>query len=446
MRRRPLLGLGVLLAGAALLGLPGAAGAIETVRYLNQETDPAVVAIQRAWVEDFVAKNPGTDIILEAAPAQVINQRIATYVQAGAPLDVVHSDPGSGGRLAAAGLLAPLDDVVERLGGRDAFLPNRLLIVDDQVFAINQAAATPQWHYRKDLFEEAGLEPPTNWEELLHAAKTLHSDEVAGIALAGGENRMTTIMSSIFLWQNCHDFFDADLNLTVDHERTAEAVAMYAELLKYAPPDAAAWSFLDPVESFWAGRSAMVLHWFALDLALRQNPDMVENIGLGPVIQNRMQVTQMGGRYIGVFANSPSLEVAKDWIEYMFTAENAQTLTEIHPMLYPPVTHEAVEALRASSAPAIEAYGDLLFDVVYPAAEHSFNEILDGGGIDRDSCTMVKTGQINPYVNVLWNSNLYARAVQQVAYGSMSPEQAVAEAHKSLAEQIEVMKREMGEQ
>ena len=253
------------------------------MRYLSQETDPDVVRVQRAWVEDFVAKNPDIDIILESAPNTVINQRIATYVQAGATLDVIHSDPGSSARLAKAGLLAPLDDVVERLGGRDGFLRNRLLIVDDVVYALNQSAGIPQFHYRKDLFEAAGLKPPETWEELLHAAKTLHSDEVAGIALADGENRMTTIMSTIFVWQNCHDLFDADLKPLMDHPRTAEAAAMYAELLQYAPPDAAAWSFAEPIESFWSGRAAMVLYWHALDLTFRQNPTMVDQAGIGRV-------------------------------------------------------------------------------------------------------------------------------------------------------------------
>ena len=55
---------------------------ITAVRYLNQETNPDVVSIQRGWVEDFVAQNPDLDVILEGAPASVINQRIATYVQA----------------------------------------------------------------------------------------------------------------------------------------------------------------------------------------------------------------------------------------------------------------------------------------------------------------------------------------------------------------------------
>ncbi len=444
MQRRSLL-VATLLLASALAG-PAWTQGIDTVRFLSQETDPDVVRVQRAWVEKFVTENPGTDIILESAPNTVINQRIATYVQAGATLDVIHSDPGSSARLAAAGLLAPLDDVVERLGGRDGFLRNRLLIVDDKVYALNQSAGIPQFHYRKDLFEAAGLQPPTNWEELLHAAKTLHSDEVAGIALAGGENRMTTIMATIFVWQNCHDLFDENLNLLMDHERTAEAAAMYAELLKYAPPDAVSWAFQEPIESFWSGRAAMVLYWHALDLTYRQNPALIEKVGIGPVVGNRMKATQMGARNIGVFAKSPTLETGKKWIEFMFTPANAAKLTEVSPQLYPPATKAAMAALKGSEAGSMKAFGDLLFNVHWAADPYAISEILHAGAVDRETCTIRETNVVNPYVSVLWNSNLYARAIQKIAYEGADPAAAVAEAHRLLQEQIDLAKAELAKQ
>ncbi|MFN3641748.1 MAG: ABC transporter substrate-binding protein [Gemmobacter sp.] len=424
-------------------GVVTSAQAIDVVRYLSQETDPAVVAIQRDWVASFIAANPGTDVILESAPAGVINQRIATYVQAGAPLDVIHSDPGTAARLAAQGLLAPLDDVVEALGGRGAFLPNRLIIIDDKVYAINQAAAAPRLFYRRDLFEAAGIEPPTTWAEVRAAAEKLHSRDVIGIALAGGENRMTTIMASTMLWQNCWDFFDGDLNLILDHPRAHEAAAFYADLLKFSAPDAPAWAFNEPPEAFWSGRAAMVLHWHALDLMMRQNPALVEKVGIAPVTMGRMQATQTGGRFLAVFAESPTVELGKKWVQHVFSPDNASMLTGISPLLYPPATVGAMDALRASSAATVKAYGDLLFDVVYPEAKFGFSEILHAGGLDTATCTLRNTDVVNPFISVLWNSNLYARAIQRIAYEGMDPAAAVAEAHRLLDEQVAVARREM---
>lgn len=431
-----LAGLGMAITGVSAQG-------IDVVRYLSQETDPAVVAIQRGWVDGFLAENPGADVILESAPAGVINQRIATYVQAGAPLDVVHSDPGTAARLAAEGHLAPLDDVVEALGGREAFLANRLLIVDDHVYAINQAAATPQLFYRKDFFEAAGIAPPTTWEEVRAAAEALHSDDTIGIALAGGENRMTTIMASTHLWQNCWDFFDGELNVILDHPRAVEAAAYYADLLKYSAPDAAAWAFNEPPESFWSGRAAMVLHWHVLDLMMRQNPDLVAKVGVAPVTSKLMTATQTGGRYVAVFANSPTLETGKEWIRYIFTPENAADLTGISPLLYPPATEAAMEVLRNSDAATVAAFGDLLFDTVYPSAVDGYSEILHAGGLDTEACELRATGVVNPFTSVVWNSNLYARAIQKIAYENADPAEAVAEAARLLTEQVEQARAEL---
>lgn len=412
---------------------------IKTIRFLNQETDPDVVRVQRGWVERFVEENPDSDVILEGAPADVINQRIATYIQAGAPLDVLHGDGGSTGALAADGQLEPLDDVVEALGGRDAFLPGRLLEYEGSVYAINQVPAMRVLHYRTDLFEEANLEVPETWEELLNAAEVLDSlsDDISGIAIPGGENRATTIHSGVFLWQACGDFFDSELNVTLDTPQAAEALEMYASLLQYAPDDVAAWSWNEPPESFLAGRSAMLIHNFGLDLMIRQNPDLVDNVALAPLPADELNVTEQGSRYLSIASFSDNTETAKAWIEFMLSAENAVELSEVMPMLYPPTTQSTLELLESSDADTVQAYGDDLFGVYYPQAERAYNQVVDAGGIDQEDCVLRDTNTLNPYVQILWNSNLWARAVQQVAFEGASPADAAAEAHENLSARVE---------
>ena len=414
------------------------------VRYLNQETDPKVVAIQREWVEGFRKQYPNYDVILEGAPNTVINQTIATYVQAGAPLDVIHADGGSAARLAASNLLVPLDDVIQALGGRDKFSRGVLLIYNDKVLSINQAPATPVLHYRKDVFEKHGLKPPSNWQELLEAAKKIHSSEIAGIALPGGENRATSIYSGIFMWGNQANYFDKDLKVTVDTPRNREAMAFYAELLKYAPPDAAGWGFTEPLESFMAGRAAMLFYWHGMDLIRASNPSLVPKVGLAQFPKGRIQVTEQGGRYVSLFGRTQNKEASKAWIQYIFTPENAIKLNEYMPMLYPPVTDRAKELARKSTAPAFKQYGDLLFNVVYPSSAFAYNQIFHAGGISEQHDRPMDTWKLNPLVSVIWNSNLYARAIQRIAYQGWTVEKAAAELQKQLEEQVVVAKKEMG--
>jgi ABC-type glycerol-3-phosphate transport system substrate-binding protein len=153
----------------------------------------------------------------------------------------------------------------------------------------------------------------------------------------------------------------------------------------------------------------------------------------------------MGARNIAVFKESPTVETGKKWIEFMFTPENAAKLTEVSPQLYPPATQGAMEALRTSEAPSMKAFGDLLFDVHWPADPYAISEILHAGAVDRESCTIRETRVVNPFISVLWNSNLYARAIQRIAYEGVDPRVAVADAHRLLEEQIVVARRELNQ-
>ena len=57
------------------------------------------------------------------------------------------------------------------------------------------------WHfdsrvilYRKDLFEQAGIEVPTTWDEWMAAAQALHNPDegIAGIAIPGKQGSFDT--------------------------------------------------------------------------------------------------------------------------------------------------------------------------------------------------------------------------------------------------------------
>lgn len=425
----------------------GAEAELTTVRYLNQETNPDVVAIQRDWIEGFREEYPNYDVILEGAPAAVINQTIATYTQAGAPLDVIHADGGSAARLAAAGRLAPLDDVVEALGGREAFYPGRLLIYEDTVYSINQAPTSPTLHYRTDIFEKYGLDTPRTYEDVLEAARIIDAEEdgMAGLGLPGGENRATTIYSGIFMWGFGGNYYDGDLNVTTDTQEVRDALAFYAELLQYAPEDASGWAFNEPAEAYMAGRTAMLFLWNGADLIRRQNPEMLEVTDIvrfpaGP----HMHVTEQGGRYISVWAESESLEASKAWVEYIFRPENSIKLTEMEPGMYPPKTEAEWELAEQSTADAFRMYGDALFNEVFPSAEIAYNQIFHAGGISPDYDRPQETFKLNPLIDAVWGSDVYATAVQRVAYEGWSVDDAVEDMTTELERLSAELREELG--
>ncbi|HRW15127.1 MAG: extracellular solute-binding protein [Rhodobacteraceae bacterium] len=80
------------------------------------------------------------------------------------------------------GLIRPLDDLVAKYGQN--LEPTQLIKIDGKVMAIAFMANAQHLHYRKDLLEEAGLEPPTSYEDILADAAVLREKGIVATPLA----------------------------------------------------------------------------------------------------------------------------------------------------------------------------------------------------------------------------------------------------------------------
>lgn len=77
---------------------------------------------------------------------------------------------------APRGVLHPIDELMEKDNiSEDDFFGEALkeLSYGDDLYGLPLTVDTRALFYNKDHFEEAGLEPPTTWEELRHSAKEL---------------------------------------------------------------------------------------------------------------------------------------------------------------------------------------------------------------------------------------------------------------------------------
>ena len=80
------------------------------------------------------------------------------------------------------GLIRPLDDLVAEYGQQ--LNDSQLIRIDGQVMAIAFMVNAQHAYYRKDLFEEAGLELPTSYEDLIAAAKVMREKGIMEYPLA----------------------------------------------------------------------------------------------------------------------------------------------------------------------------------------------------------------------------------------------------------------------
>jgi ABC-type glycerol-3-phosphate transport system substrate-binding protein len=123
--------------------------------------------------------------------AVMLNSRLA----GGAPPDVAFiPQPGVVAELARRGVLKPITgDAAASVRANYSDAWQRLGTIDEILYGIYFKVANKSvvW-YRTDKFDEAGVEPPTTWDELKDVSKTLSEAGITPIVAAGGDGWVLT--------------------------------------------------------------------------------------------------------------------------------------------------------------------------------------------------------------------------------------------------------------
>lgn len=122
--------------------------------------------------------------------------------------------------------------------------------------------------YRKDIFNELGLQPPNTWAELVTAGKAIQAKkpDMAGVAIPYGKTSGQNLMVWYnFLWGNGSDLFDANMRPIFNNAKGLQATQDYVDIIlkhKITPAGAASFVEQDAAGSFVQGKSAMLPIWW----------------------------------------------------------------------------------------------------------------------------------------------------------------------------------------
>ena len=87
------------------------------------------------------------------------------------------------------GVAAPLDEYLEADGWKDTFASDAVFTqqtYDGEIYAVPLNTAAACCYYNKDIFEEAGVEVPTTYDELLEACQKIHDAGYTPITISAG--------------------------------------------------------------------------------------------------------------------------------------------------------------------------------------------------------------------------------------------------------------------
>jgi len=131
-------------------------------------------------------------------------------------------------------------------------------------------------YYRKDVLEEAGLQPPKTWDEYLEVAKAVHGKDMNGdgapdfgSCIAKKRNAqsywfVTDVVGSMTQSKGTSQgaFFNtADMTPLVDNEAFRKALDFLSESTQYGPEDELNLDVSDTRPLFASGRCALNLDW-----------------------------------------------------------------------------------------------------------------------------------------------------------------------------------------
>jgi len=159
------------------------------------------------------------------------------------------------------GTIRPLDDYVETYGGH--LKPNQLISMDGRIMAIAMMVNTQHLMYRKDIFDELGLDVPTTWAEVVEAAAAIREADVVDYPIGA------TMQSGWNLGQEFVNMFagygdpmvNADGTPNVNTEKGAAALQTMKALTEFMDPEYLTSDSTYVQQQFQQGKIAMANLW-----------------------------------------------------------------------------------------------------------------------------------------------------------------------------------------
>ncbi|EAS50420.1 periplasmic component, ABC-type sugar transporter [Aurantimonas manganoxydans SI85-9A1] len=292
---------------------------------------------------EFEAANPDIKLDWVTLEENILRQRVTTDIATnGGQFDVMTIGTYEVPIWAKQDWLKPLDGLGEAYDEGD-LIPaiKNALSVDGTLYAAPFYAESVLTLYRKDLFEEAGLEMPEQptWDFIAEAAEKVTDKEagVYGLCLRGkpgwGENMA-------FLGNMAREFganyFDADWQPQFESEGWKKAVTLYVDLMtKYGPPGAASNGFNENLSLFGQGKCGMwmdasVAASFVTDPKQSQVPDQV---GFAPAPCGIESCPNNGYNWLWAWslaipASSEKAEAAQSFISWATSKEYLALVAE----------------------------------------------------------------------------------------------------------------------
>jgi multiple sugar transport system substrate-binding protein len=293
----------------------------------------------RELAAKFEAANPDIKVNLEITVSDGLPARIQTALVSGSPPDLIEAQHGWVAPYAQAGLVLPLDDVLQ---DKDDYIPAALDYDtwDGKLWGIPYRIETHGVIYNRGKFKDAGLDPdnpPQTWPELVDAAKKLTSGEQFGFAITGGGEFGNTVFRSLpFIWMNGGSIISDDMTTaTVNSPEAVEAVKFYTGMLtdlKVSPPSTLQNDGTANRRLFIANTVAMYQSGqFDIGSIRKENADIDIGVMMIPHPEGKETAAIIGGWSFIIPKDAKNPDDTKKFIQFLAESDNMGFFTDTFP-------------------------------------------------------------------------------------------------------------------
>jgi N,N'-diacetylchitobiose transport system substrate-binding protein len=376
-RRRALAGwvggaaaLSLILAGCSGNGGGTDDGAQELTVWIMEPGNPEVQAMLDGFGEDFEAQHEGVTVNIEYIPWSDAHTQLTAAITGGQAPDVSELGNTMTAEFAEAGAFASVEAPADA-GYIDGLVASS--VVDGVTYGYPWYAGARALIYRTDIFEQAGVEVPQTWDEVLEVGDTIAAevDDIAPIHVAGSYQHMFQPL----IWGTGGDLASQSgdgWTPGFDTPQGHQALEFFATLWErgWTPEGAVGWNSADVREAFANEQAAMMIGGgWDLRVILDSNPDLEGKIGtaLMPAGPAGSRDVFAGGSHLVVFEESDAKELAHEFAQFLIAPEQATAFADQIGFL--PGTVEGVEA-AVGGDPLFGVFGEQFIDHsrAYPVA------------------------------------------------------------------------------
>lgn len=331
-------------------------------------SDSSKAALQTA-LEGFYEKYPDVTVSFDYTDYGKLNEKVTTGIASGLLPDIIQIGIGWIPPLASKGVLAPLDDYgfspdeLEDLYPEVALKPGQY---DGGTYAIPFITQGSQLVYRKDYFQDAGLDPdqpPATWKELRDAAiKTTVRSSDGTLVRAGFSGLVEGSRGnfSTFLWSNGGQVFsDDNSKATFNSPEGVEALEFIDELVNTDKVVDIGFESGAPQNPIVTGKAAMALYQNYIDCDDPEviTPEVCDQLAFAPLPgkKNGDSAIFLGGTLSALSKGAKNPKAAAALLRY-FTDNPEVAFSTAASVMSFPSAKSAWEDPRVANVPSAAAY------------------------------------------------------------------------------------------